>query len=54
MKMVAVKLREERGIWWSEEYEVLRRMFELNNKGGLVGKLNKIKARNEKTGKKYT
>ena len=42
------KLREDGGIGWWDEYEVLRRMIELDNEGGLVGKLkNKIKARNE-------
>ena len=34
---------------WREEYEVLRRKFELDNEVGSVGRLmNKIKARNEK------
>ena len=37
MKMVVEKLREDRGIRWSEEYEVLRRKYELDNKGGSVG-----------------
>ena len=49
VKMVVEKQREDGGIDWWEEYEVLKRKFELDNKGGLVGKLkNKIKARNEK------
>ena len=46
MKMVVEKVREDREIGWWEEYQVLSRMFELNN-DGLVGKFkNKIKARN--------
>ena len=49
MKMVVEKLRKEGGIGWLEAYEILRRKFELDNEGGLVGKLkNKIKVRNEK------
>ena len=36
MKMVVEKLREDRGIGLWEEYEVLRRKFELDNEGGLV------------------
>ena len=49
MKMVVEKLREDGGTGWWEEYEVLRKKFELDNEDGLVGKLmNKIKARNEK------
>ena len=49
VKMVVEKKREDRGIRWWEEYEVFRRKFELDNEGGLVGKLkNKIKTRNEK------
>ena len=40
MKMVE-KLRKDGGIGWWEEYEVLRRKFELDNEGGLVGKLKK-------------
>ena len=37
------------GIGWWEKYEILRRKFELDNEGGLVGRLkNKVKARNEK------
>ena len=47
VKMVVEKLREDGGIGWWEEYEGMRRKFELDNKVGLVGKLNnKIKARN--------
>ena len=43
------KLREDGGIGWWEEYEVLRRKIKLDNEGGLVGKLkNKIKVKNEK------
>ena len=49
VKMVVEKLREDGGIGWLEEYEVLGRKFELDNMGGSVDKLkNKIKARNEK------
>ena len=49
MKIEVAKLREDRGIGWWEEYEVVKRKFELDNEGGLVVKLkNKIKARNEK------
>ena len=49
MEIVVEKLREDGGIGWWEEYEELRRKFELDNEGWLVGKLkNKIKARNEK------
>ena len=49
VKVVVKKLREVVGIGWVEEYEVLRRKFELDNKAGLVGKLkNKIKSRYEK------
>ena len=49
VKVVMEKLREGGGIGWWEEYEFLRRKFELDNEGGSVGKLkNKIKARNEK------
>ena len=48
VKMVVEKLRGGGGIGWLEEYDVLRRRFELDNEGRLVGKLkNKIKARNE-------
>ena len=48
-----VKMMEKRrvngGIRWWEEYEILQRKFELDNEGGLVGRLkNKVKARNEK------
>ena len=40
--------RVGRGIGCWEEYEALRRNFELDNEGGLVGKLNNnIKGRNE-------
>ena len=43
------KLRDDGGIGWWEDYEVLRRNFELDNEGGLVGKLKiKIKVRNER------
>ena len=38
VKMVVEKLREDRGMGCWEEYEVLRRMFELNNKVGSVGR----------------
>ena len=49
VKMVVEKLREDGGIGWWEEYELLRRTIEPNNKAGLVGQLkNKIKATNEK------
>ena len=49
VKMMVEKLREDREIGQWEEYKVLRRNFELDNKGGLVGKSkNKMKARNEK------
>ena len=34
MKMVVEKLREDGGIGWWEEYEVLRRKFELDNEVG--------------------
>ena len=34
MKMVVEKLREDGGTGWWEEYEVLRRTFELGNEGG--------------------
>ena len=34
MKTVVEKLRENRGIWWREVYEVLRRKFGLYNEGG--------------------
>ena len=47
--MVLVKLREDGGIGWWEECEILRRTFDLDYEVGSVGKLrNKIKARNEK------
>ena len=42
LKAVVEKLREDRGIEWWEEYEVLRRKFELDNEGGWEGKF-KIK-----------
>ena len=42
LKAVVEKLREDEGIGWREEYEVLRRKFELDNEGGSEGKL-KIK-----------
>ena len=49
MKMVVEKLREDEGMGWWEEYEVLRRKSELDNEVGSVGKLkNKIKTRNGK------
>ena len=48
VKIVIEKLREDGGMGWWEEDEVLRRKFELDTKGGLVGKLkNTIKARND-------
>ena len=47
VKMMVEKLREDGGIGWWEEYEVLRRKLELDNGSGLIGKL-KIKARNGK------
>ena len=34
VKMVMEKLREDRGIGWWKECEVLRRTFELDNEGG--------------------
>ena len=40
------KLREDGGIGWWEECEVMRRKFELDNEGGSVGKLKN--KRNEK------
>ena len=49
LKAVVGKLREDGGIGWREEYEVLRRNFELDNEGESEGKLKiKIKARNAK------
>ena len=49
VKMTVEKLRENWGIGWLKEYEVLSRKFELDNEVGLVARLkNKIKARNEK------
>ena len=49
LKAVVEKLREDGEIGWREEYEVLRRKFELDNEGGSEGKLKiKIKARNAK------
>ena len=36
MKIVVEKLREDGGMGWWEEYEVLRRKFEQDNKGGLA------------------
>ena len=49
VKVVVEKLREGGGIGWWEEYEVLKRKFELDNEEELVGKLkNKIEAGNEK------
>ena len=48
VKMMVEKLREDREIGWWEEYEVWRKI-ELDNEGGLVGKLkNKIMTRNGK------
>ena len=41
MKMVVEKLREDGGIGWWVGYAVLRRKFELDNEGGLVGKIEK-------------
>ena len=38
VKIVVEKVRENRGIWWWEEYEVLRRKFELDNKVQLVSR----------------
>ena len=47
------KLSEDGEIGWWEEYEVLRRNFELDDKDGLVDKLkNKITAKNEMDWKK--
>ena len=43
------KQREDSGIGWWEEYEVLRRKFKLDYEVGLVSRLkNKIKARTGK------
>ena len=43
------KIREDGGIGWWEEYEVLRIKFELDNEVGSMGRLkNKIKAKNDK------
>ena len=53
VKAVVKKLREDGGIGWREEYEVLRRKFEVDNESGSEGKLKiKIKARNVKDWKK--
>ena len=49
LKAEVEKLREDGGIRWWEEYEVLRRKLQLDNEGGWEGKLKiKIKARNVK------
>ena len=39
MKIVLEKLRDKGGIWWWEEYEVLRRKFEPDNEFGSLVKL---------------
>ena len=48
VKMVVEKLREDGGIGWWEEYEVLRRKFELDNEVESMAALkNTIKAKND-------